>query len=202
MSNSFGDVKSEIRVLGFDDGSFEPSDESTSLSGVIMRGGEEVEGFLVDEVEVDGNAVTSTMVQMIEDSRHKDQLRVVLMSGITFGGFNVLDIDKFFDEIGIPVIIVSRDKPDMEAVKDALKNLSDWEEKWEKLRKAGGVVPVEGVGPEGGGSTVYVQFRGIDLEKVEEIVNLTSTNSSIPEPLRIAHMVGTAISQGESTGSS
>ncbi len=167
-----------------------------------MRGGGEVEGFLIDEVEVDGNAVTSTMVRMVEDSRHEDQLRVVLMSGITFGGFNVLDIDEFFDEVGIPVIVVSRDEPDMEAVKDALKNLSDWEEKWEKLRKAGGVVPVDEVGPEGRESKVYVQFRGIDLEKVEEIVRLTSTCSSIPEPLRIAHMVGSAISQGESTGSS
>jgi len=202
LSNGFGEIKSEIRVLGFDDGSFEPSDEKTSLVGAVMRGGKEVEGFLVDEVEVDGNSVTSTIVKMIENSKHKDQLRVVLTSGITFGGFNVFDLEEFFEKTKIPIIVVSRDEPDMGAVKDALKNLSDWEKKWEKLRKADGVVPIEGAGPEGSKSTVYVQHRGISLDKVEELVKLTSTYSSIPEPLRISHMVGTAISRGESTGSS
>ncbi len=197
----FGEIKSEIRIIGFDDGSFEAgSDDKTCLVGVVMRGGEGVDGVLVNDVEIDGWDSTSTIVKMIEDSRHKEQLRVILTSGITFGGFNVLDIDKVYEETGLPVIVVSRDRPDMESVKKALKNLSDWEERWEKLVSAGDVVPVEGVGSENRKSTIFIQVRGMKVEDAKKLVSMVSTRSSIPEPLRLAHLIGTAISRGESVG--
>ncbi len=93
----FKEVKSEIRVLGFDDGHFDHSDDETCLVGVLMRGGEWMEGVMVDDVVVDGENVTSRIVEMIERSKHREQVRVVMTSGITFGGFNVLDIDRFYE---------------------------------------------------------------------------------------------------------
>ncbi len=199
--SDFGEIKSEIRTIGFDDGSFESdSEEKTCLVGVVMRGGEWVDGILVDDVEIDGWDSSSTIVKMVENSRHKEQLRVILTSGITFGGFNVLDIDKVYEETGLPVIVVSRDEPDMESVRKALKNLPDWEGRWEKLVSAGDIVPVERVGSENRKSKVFIQFRGIGLEDAEEIVRVASTRSSVPEPLRLAHLIGTAISRGESIG--
>lgn len=197
----FGKIKSEIRTIGFDDGSFESnSDDRTCLVGVVMRGGDWIDGVLVDDVEIDGKDVTSTIIEMIENSRHKEQLRVILTSGITFGGFNVLDIDKVYEETGLPIIVISRDRPDMESVKKALKNLPDWEERWEKLVSAGDIFPVERVGSENKKSTVFIQFRGMSLEDAEELVRLVSTRSSIPEPIRLAHLIATAISRGESVG--
>lgn len=197
----FGKIKSEIRTIGFDDGSFEPgSDDRTCLVGVVMRGGDWVDGVLVNDVEIDGKDVTSTIIKMIENSRHKEQLRVVLTSGITFGGFNVLDIDKVYEETGLPIIVVSRNRPDMESVKKALKNLPDWEERWEKLVSAGDIFPVERVGSENKKSTVFIQVSGMSLEDAKELVRLVSTRSSIPEPLRLAHLIATAISRGESVG--
>lgn len=198
---TFRDIKPEIRTIGLDDGSFEPHAEGeTCLVGVVTRGGEWVDGILVNEVEIDGDDSTTTIIDMIEKSRHKEQLRVILTSGITFAGFNVLDIEKVFEKTGLPVIVVSRDKPDMQSVKKALKNLDDWEERWDILNSAGEIIPVERENTDERKSTVYIQTKGIDMEDAKKIVQITSTRSSLPESLRLAHLIATAISRGESVG--
>lgn len=197
----FRSIKPEIRTIGIDDGSFEPNTEGeTCLVGVVMRGGEWVDGVLVDEVEIDGMDSTSTLIDMIKPSRHKEQLRVILTSGITFAGFNVLDVNEVFEKTGLPVIVVSREKPDMPSVKQALQNLGDWEKRWEKLNSAGDLIPVERKDSQGRKSTVYIQVRGMDEEDAKDVIHVTSTKSSIPEPLRLAHLIATGVSRGESVG--
>ncbi|KXA98117.1 hypothetical protein AKJ37_01245 [candidate division MSBL1 archaeon SCGC-AAA259I09] len=197
----FREIKPEIRTIGIDDGAFEPDSEGeTCLVGVVLRGGKWIDGVLVDEVEIDGRDSTSTIIDMIENSRHKDQLRVVLTSGITFAGFNVLDIDEIFKKTDLPVIVVSREKPDMHSIKKALKNLPDWEERWEILTSTEKIIPVTRKNSDRRKSTVYIQVKGMGEEEAKELVRLTSTRSSVPEPLRLAHLIATAISRGESVG--
>ncbi len=199
---SFREIKTEIRTIGIDDGSFDPHTEGgTCLVGVVARGGKWIDGVLVDDVEIDGKDSTSTIINMVKNTRHNDQIRVILTSGITFAGFNVIDIDKIFEETGLPVIVVTREEPDMDSVKDAIKSLPDWEERWRILNSAGDIIPVlrddeSGVRK----TTVYIQVRGIEVDDAKELVRLTSTRSSIPEPLRMAHLIATAISRGESVG--
>lgn len=197
----FRSVKSEIRVIGFDDGSFEPhSGGNVPLVGVVLRGGEWVEGILVDEIEIDGTDSTSTMVDMINNSKHKEQLRIILSSGITFGGFNVLDVEELYEKTELPVIVVSREKPDMPSVKSALKNLPDWEDRWETLKSAGDLIPVETESMKDRENTIYTQIKGIKEEDAREVVKMISTRSSVPEPLRVAHLIATGITRGESVG--
>lgn len=197
----FRSIKPEIRILGIDDGSFEPhNQEKTCLVGVIMRGGQWMDGVIVDDVEIDGMNSTQTIIDIIENSRHKEQLRVVITSGITFGGFNVLNIGKVFAETGLPVIVVSREEPDMDSVKKALQNLPNWKEKWEILNSAGEITRVKVEDPSGHKRTIYIQMKGIKEKDAKEIVSMTSTRSSIPEPIRLAHLIATGISRGESVG--
>lgn len=197
----FRSIKPEIRIIGIDDGSFEPHTEGeTCLAGAVSRGGRWIDGVLVEKVKIDGMDSTSTIVDMINESRHKEQLRIILTSGITFAGFNVLDVTEVFEKTGLPVAVVSREKPDMPSVKRALKNLPNWEERWEILNSAGDIFPVETESSEGRKSTVYVQVKGISKEDAEKIIRMTSTRSSIPEPLRVAHLIATGIARGESVG--
>lgn len=187
--------------MGIDDGSFESHNQKkTCLVGVVMRGGEWVDGIIVDDIEIDGMDSTRTIIDMIEQSRHKEQLRVVLTSGITFGGFNVLDIQGMFEETGLPVIVVSREKPDMDSVREALQNLPEWEKKWEILNSAGEITNVEVEDPSGQKRTIYIQVKGIKKKDAKEIVSMATTRSSIPEPIRLAHLIATGISRGESVG--
>ena len=47
---------------------------------------------------------------------------------------------------------------------------------------------------------IYFQMHGIDKDKTKEILDLTCTRSNIPEPIRIAHLIGSGLTYGESKG--
>ncbi|WP_297498962.1 DUF99 family protein [Thermococcus sp.] len=188
-------VKPQIRVVGFDDGTFSFSSkltrDKTVLIGVVMKGSQEVVGVLARWITVDGTDVTEAMVDALRSSRFKD-LRVILLKGITYAGFNVVDVERLHSETGLPVIVVVRKRPDVEAMEKALrKHFPDAENRIELLRKA---PPLVEVIPE----RLYIQAVGADYEKAGEIVRVTTRTGLIPEPLRLAHMIASAVMTGES----
>lgn len=188
----FWKIKPEIRVLGLDDGSFRPrKGERVLLVGVVMRGGEQLEGVLSTTVEKDGTDATERVVEMINRSRHRDQLRVVMSEGITVAGFNILDVREIFERTALPVLVVTRRRPDLKKVERALRHLPDWRERWRKMRGAGRIYPVEV-----GGGEVFMQFHGMRREDAEEVLRRTVTHGLMPEPLRVAHLIATGISRG------
>jgi len=194
----FWRIKSEIRIIGIDDGPFEPRAKGKALLvGVIFRGGEWLDGVLRTYIEVDGTDATQRIGDMINKSRHKGQLRVIMVDGVTFAGFNVIDIQEIFRQTGLPVIVVSRKLPDFPKVKKALKNLPDWQERWRLLRAAGKIYPVRS---KPRAAPVCMQVAGIKRADAEQIVKLASTRSLVPEPLRVAHLIATGIARGESVG--
>lgn len=182
--------------MGVDDGPFTPhSNEEVLLVGTIFRGGKWLDGVLSTHVQVDGTDATRKIVDMINGSRHKDQLRVIMTSGITFAGFNVADIREIFEETGLPVISISRRLPDLASVERALRNLPDWSERWDKFKSAGKIYEVRARR-----GAVYMQIAGIERADAEEIVRSTTVRGLIPEPLRVAHLIATGVVSGESTG--
>ena len=74
-------------------------------------------------IEVDGFDATDQIAQMINASPHSKQLRVVMLNGVTFGGFNVVDIKKLSAATGLSVIALTDDKPDLDAIHSALNSL-------------------------------------------------------------------------------
>ena len=48
--------------------------------------------------------------------------------------------------------------------------------------------------------SLYYQFIGLQRSEAEEIIRLSCTRSLIPEPLRVAHMIASAMVKGESKG--
>jgi len=53
-----------------------------------------------------------------------------MLDGITFGGFNLVNIRKIFESTGVPVIVIMRKLPNFERIKKALKRFDDWEKRW------------------------------------------------------------------------
>jgi endonuclease V-like protein UPF0215 family len=186
----FRAIKSEIRVLGVDDGRFVPRTEGVVIVvGVVFRGSCWLDGVMHTRIAIDGFDATQQLASMINDSPHCKQLRLVMLNGITFAGFNVVDIKKLNLATKLPVIALTRDKPDLEAIHKALNNLPKSEERWRMILEAGEIHEVRCKGKQ-----LYLGLAGISLADAREIVELTSIRSSFPEPLRVAHLIASGIS--------
>ncbi|PKP57396.1 MAG: hypothetical protein CVT89_04560, partial [Candidatus Altiarchaeales archaeon HGW-Altiarchaeales-2] len=133
----FRKIKKEIRILGIDDGPFDfRKDKKAIIIGVVFRGGSFIDGIMKNEVEVDGKDITQTIIDMLKKTRHKD-LRIIMLDGITYAGFNIANIKQIFKETHLPVIVVVRKFPDFERIRNALKHLDDFEERWKLIESAG-----------------------------------------------------------------
>jgi endonuclease V-like protein UPF0215 family len=189
----FRSIKPEIRVLGIDDGGFVPRTKGTvDVVGVVYRGGYWFEGVMRAEITIDGLDATEKIAAMIESSPYYRELRVVVLDGVTFAGFNVVDISKLSRRVELPVISVARKKPDLEEIRSALKNLPDFEIRWRAMENAGKIFEVE---TRKGENPVYMHMAGILREDAEKIMKKTSTRSLIPEALRVAHIIASGLTR-------
>ncbi|KKG08362.1 hypothetical protein EO95_12175 [Methanosarcina sp. 1.H.T.1A.1] len=194
MSSDFH-IKPEIRILGIDDSAL--LNERVMIVGTVFRGGDWIDGVLRSEITRDGLDATEVISTMIKNSRHYGQLRIIMLDGITYGGFNVVDIEELYRETGLPVIVIMRSYPDFEKIRSALRHFSDGDVRWDIIKKAG---KIEKLITKKNGTPTYIQKAGIGIKSAEKIVRLTSIRSNIPEPLRVAHLIATGIIFGESRG--
>lgn len=177
-------------VVGFDDAPFPPEHRGDVLLVGAVFAGPRLEGVLSGKVRRDGVNATRTIVRLVSESRFREHLQAVLLQGITFAGFNVVDLRAVYEALRVPVIAVSRRRPDMEAIRSALmEQVPGGERKWRLIEKAGPMEPAAGI---------YVQRAGISLGEAEVLIEHFALNSALPEPLRTAHLIAGGIVQGES----
>ncbi|MEM3090892.1 MAG: DUF99 family protein [Candidatus Bathyarchaeia archaeon] len=192
-TQKFRVIKPEIRVLGVDDGIFKPHTKGlVPVVGVVFRGGYWLDGVMHTKVKVDGFEATRKIASMIKGSPHYKQLRVIMLNGVTIAGFNVVDIKKLNINTELPVIAVTRDKPNFDEIYEALKKLPKSEERWKAILNAGELyeVPLRC-----GKGKIYMQISGLSVEDARKILQLTSTRSYIPEALRVAHLIASGLSE-------
>ncbi len=185
-------IKPQIRILGIDDSAL--ISEKVTIIGAFFRGGGQLDGVLKSEITKDGMDATDIITEMVRNSKYYSQIRVLMLDGATYAGFNPVDIKKIFEEINIPVIVFMRSYPDFEKIRLALEHLPEKEERWEIIRRAGKIYKIAQENP------VFIQLCGIDEKSAVELVRMTSMHGNIPEPLRVAHLIATGVVLGESTG--
>jgi endonuclease V-like protein UPF0215 family len=190
----FRAIKPEIRIIGWDDAPFTFKDKDTLVVGVICRGGVQIDGVITSRITVDGNDATDKIAEAINKSRHKDQLRVMMLDGITFGGFNIVDIKELNKKTSLPVIAIISENPDIQAIKKSLLKFPDFKKRWRLIEAAGSINKLEVKNRVlKGRRMLYYQYAGIEKRDCENIINLTAVNSVIPEPLRTAHIICSGI---------
>lgn len=188
-------LKEEIRILGIDDCPLEKRKKKVMIIGTIFRGGKFMDGLLTTFIEKDGLDSTTKIASMINKSRHKPQIKVIMLDGITLAGFNIIDLKKLFELTSKPIIAINRKKPSLKDVKKALKNFKDFKKRWEMIKNAGKIklFTMKKL-------KIYYQNFGIEDEEAEEVIRISCTHANFPEPLRIAHIIASGISKGESYG--
>jgi len=179
-------------AVGFDDAPFPRTHRgSVRIVGAVFAD-LRFDGVLIGEVEKDGSDATDELVRLVHGSRFAEHVRLVLLQGIAFAGFNVVDVHGLHRRLGRPVLVVARRRPDVEAIRAALHSrVPGGSEKWALIERAGPMEPVGGV---------FVQRAGLSLEQAESVVNRLAVHGRIPEPLRVAHLIAGALARGQSHG--
>jgi hypothetical protein len=184
------------RFAGFDDSfkigrSLSDSRGSKAVIAGCVTAGTEPEGFMFGEIEIDGMDATEELTAILMRSKFKKQLKCVFLSGLTFGGFNTVNIRELYESTDIPVVVVMRKIPDFDRIREALKNVPESEKRWEAILSAGEIHRI---------NELFVQCSGCGAKNAEKYIKSSTLKGNIPEPLRLAHMVASAIVHGESRG--
>ena len=194
--NPTSPIKKEIRLIGIDDSPFtKHQGGQIPVIGAVHRGGSFLEAVLSTTIEIDGDDATEKIAEMITKSRHHKQIRVILLNGIAVGGFNVVDIKHLANATKKPVIIIVRQKPNINKISKAINNVHNGNVKLCIIKKAGNVKKLKvhnGV--------IHFQCTGISEKHAREIITLSATHSMIPEPIRSAHLIVAGLVKGESRG--
>ncbi len=114
-----------------------------------------------------------------------------MLNGITFAGFNVVDVKVLNAETSLPVIAVTREKPNLAEIWEALQHLPKSGERWKAFLNAGEIFAVA---TRRETEKIHMHVAGISAEDAQRILRLTSTRSNIPEALRAAHLIASGIS--------
>ena len=186
-------MKSGVQVIGIDDGPFDRDGRGDVLAvGAVFRGGERLEGILSTKVRRDGRNATSRLVEMVGPSRFLPQLNYVILDGIALAGFNVVDLPLLSAELKLPVMAVTRHRPNRDAVREALlKHLPGGKARWAIIERAGPVLEVEGL---------FCQLVGMDDREAGALIRHTRCHAKLPEPIRVAHLVAAGVVKGASRG--
>jgi endonuclease V-like protein UPF0215 family len=173
-------------TVGFDDGPFPPDHRGdVDVIGAVFSG-LRLDGVLRTRIRRDGSNATDRILSVLEESRFRPQLQLILLQGIALAGFNVVDIHALHRRCGIPVVVVSRHQPDLAAVRRALLgSVPGGERKWSL---------VEGAGPPRAIDGLWLQCAGCRCDLAAGTLRRLAVHSRIPEPLRTAHLIAGGIS--------
>lgn len=178
-----------LRSVGFDDGPFSREARgSVRIAGAVCAG-TRFEGLVFGAVRRDGWNATDQLSRLLLGGKFLPQIHLVLLDGLTFGGFNVVDLETLAIRLERPCVAVMRRPPDLRAVERALSHLPRNRQRLELFERAG---PVHVHPP------FVFQVRGADPAEVVCALRRITDRGHVPEPLRLAHLIASAVVRGES----
>jgi endonuclease V-like protein UPF0215 family len=156
-----------------------------------MESADRIESVAMGEFPVDGEDVTGYLAGWIGGLRTRPALQGVILGGITVAGLAVVDVADLAERLGLPVLVVTRRNPVGSDLAEALRSagLEHRLPLLDRVPRAFGV-----------GEGLYLAHAGTSRAEAERLVLSCLAKSRLPEPLRIAHLIGQAIVLRESRG--
>lgn len=168
-------MKEGSRFLGIDDG----SREVEKLIGVSYRGTEFMEQVEVIDQEPDTGESTEKIIELYRLFRQ--DIAAILLDGISFNGFNIADVETVAERTDTPVIAVTNNRPDKEAMRSGL----------EAAGLETGII--DELPQTHSYQDVFIQFAGIGKSGAEKVIDAATLQGNIPEPVRAAHLIGSGL---------
>jgi uncharacterized protein len=179
-------------AIGVDDAPFDKRQTGpVPLIAVAMEGADLIESIALGEFPVDGDGATEYLANWIAGLRARPMLQAVILGGITIAGLGIIDVTAFADRLGLPVLVVTRRNPARSELADALRaaRLPERLALLDRIPRAYGV-----------GEGLYLAHAGSSRVEAERLLVATLGKSRLPEPLRVAHLIGQAMVLRESRG--
>ena len=173
-----------------DDGAFVPHNRTgqrTILVAALFTN-LSMRAIRIGTITVDGIDATSALNSMLKNLRFD----VVLLSGISFGGFNLINLSRLAKELGKPVIAISGKKPENESVRRALRaHFEDWKDRMKSVRAAGRIHSIKPLREE---PTLFFEVKGAKPAFARRIIRSYAIISRLPEPIRAAGILAKGLS--------
>jgi hypothetical protein len=184
--------KSRPHVLGVDDAPFAKGQrEPVPIVAVMMEGADLVEAVAVSSFPVDGPDATGFLAEWVGGLRLAASLQALALGGITLAGLGVVDVEGLAERLRTPVLVVTRREPADAELAAALR-AAGLEDRIELVLRAPRAFRVE--------TGLYLACAGIDRTGAERLARQTLGKAQLPEPLRVAHLIGAALVAGQSRG--
>jgi len=176
------------RIIGVEDGSFQKGlTEKTFLVAVLLKE-TFIEDVKITKITVDGLDAT----EIFSESLKGWKFEAVMLAGISFAGFNIINPFIIQEKYAKPVIIVTRTKPDNKTVKRALqRHFEDWKLRWNVFKKVANFNKVSFLTKK---RPLYFNVVGADVEWASNVIRALSICGRLPEPIRVARLIARGIS--------
>jgi endonuclease V-like protein UPF0215 family len=183
---------SRPHTIGVDDAPFDKRQPGpVPIVAVAMEGHDVIEAVALGEFPVDGEGAAEYLATWIGGLRARPMLQAVILGGITIAGLGVVDVTALSERLTLPVLVVTRHNPAASDLADALgaAGLSRRLEILERIPRAYGIA-----------TGLYLAHAGAPRVEAERLALATLGKARLPEPLRVAHIIGQAMVLRESRG--
>lgn len=185
--------KKGFRVLGIAE-SFRKGGKRSILAGVVMRADCEIDGVKVDSATVGGLDATETVLRIF-NSLGRDDINLILLNGAVISWFNIIEIDKVFDDLGVPIVSLTYEESEgLETyIKEYFGDCEDYNERIRRYRSLGERYEVILKN----GYTVWVRRAGVSEENATVMLNRVIHHGRIPEPVKVARLIARSVMDHE-----
>lgn len=188
-------MKENPIIIGFDDATFNlnSNHKTTELIGVVCQGVRLI-NVVKAEIDIDGSNSTEKLIELVK--QNEKHVQFILTHTITFGGFNIVNLQRIYNKFNKPIIAINESTVNLEAVIKALKKKfpNYYKEKIQNIVNAGDLYHTC-IQTAGGLSDIYFHKKGLKLDEIDSLLQKICIDSKLPECLRIAHIIGKLFSE-------
>ena len=179
--------KKGIRGLAIAE-SFSQNSKKSILSGIVMSTDLIIDGFVFGHSTVGGDDATDAILEMYEKLDRQD-ISFLLISGIVISLYNIIDMKKISEKIGLPVIGVTYEESS--GIEDAIKH--HFPESYKsKLTEYSKLEPRKKITLHTS-YNLYVRNEGCTVLETTQLLDKITLQGSIPEPLKIAQILANTL---------
>ena len=179
--------KKGIRGLAIAE-SFSQNSKKSILSGIVMSTDLVIDGFVFGHSTVGGDDATDAILEMYEKLDRQD-VSFLLISGIVISSYNIIDMKRISEKIGLPVIGVTYEESS--GIEDAIKHHfpESYKSKLTEYSKLGSRKKIT----LHTSHSLYIRNEGCTELEAKQLLDKITLQGSIPEPLKITQLLANTL---------